>query len=130
MGMISVMVVDDSEADQMLAKMIIEEFDESIEVLQAYDGEEALEILEKRSKQPDVIFLDINMPRMNGHEFLDKYDAWENTTTVVIMLTSSDQVWDKEKSMAHQCVKKYFTKPLETAYLEEIIGDGINEARG
>lgn len=121
MTMKSVMIIDDSEGDQFLAKDIIEQFDSNIEILQAYDGQEALEILGDLPQQPNLIFLDINMPRMNGHEFLEEYETWENQTVVVIMLTSSDQEQDKEKSMAHKCVKNYFTKPLDLSALEAVI---------
>lgn len=117
----TVMIVDDSESDQFLSKVIIEKVNPDIRVLQAYDGQEALEILADLPKQPDVIFLDINMPRMNGHEFLAKYDACEEQTVVVVMLTSSDQERDKEKSMSYKCVKKYFTKPLDTPALAAFI---------
>lgn len=125
MSMKSAMIVDDSEGDQLLAKMIIAEFDSEIEILQAYDGQEALEILTDLPKQPDVIFLDINMPRMNGHDFLEVYETWENHAVVVIMLTSSDQEKDKERSLAHKCVKKYFTKPLDVVSLEALLEEGI-----
>lgn len=114
------MIVDDSEADQFLAKLIIEGFDPDIEILQAYDGQEALEILKDLPKQPDVIFLDINMPRMNGHEFLAEYDTWDVKSQIIIMLTSSSQEQDKEKSLAHKCVKQYFEKPLDSVSLETL----------
>ena len=117
----SVMIVDDSESDQFLSKIIIEKFNPDIKVLQASDGQEALEILADLPKQPDVIFLDINMPRINGHEFLDKYETWEEQVAIVIMLTSSDQERDKDKSMSYICVKNYFTKPLDILALEAVI---------
>ncbi|MBL4635236.1 MAG: response regulator [Kofleriaceae bacterium] len=120
MNINSVMVIDDSEPDQFLAKIIIRKFDSNIEIFQAYDGQEALENLGKLSKPPDIIFLDINMPRMNGHEFLEVYDTWEEQSVVVVMLTSSDQERDKEKSMSHRCVKKYFTKPLDLSGLNSL----------
>lgn len=120
MSMRSVMVVDDSEADQYLAKKSIAKYDSGIEVLKAYDGQEALDILGKLPTQPEVIFLDINMPRMNGHEFLAEYEKWENRSPVIVMLTSSDQKEDKERSMAYKCVKEYFTKPLVFSTLERV----------
>lgn len=118
--MLTVMIVDDSDADQYLAKHVIEEFDPKAEVLQAYDGREALDILGQLPNQPDAIFLDINMPRMNGHEFLAEYETWEEQSVVVIMLTSSDQSLDKEKSQAYQSVIEYFTKPVTVSDLEKI----------
>ena len=51
-----VLIVDDSESDQFIAKFTIEEFDENIEVLQTYNGQEALELLDQMNEQPDVIF--------------------------------------------------------------------------
>ena len=117
----SVMIIDDSEADQFLAKYAIEEFDPDINVLQAYDGQEALEVLKDLDTQPDVIFLDINMPRMNGHEFLEEYSKWDNCSVVIIMLTSSDQEIDKEKSTAYASVVAYFTKPLDIDSLAKVL---------
>jgi len=114
------MIIDDSEADHFLAKDMIQKYNPNITVLQAYDGEEALEILTPMKEQPDVIFLDINMPRMNGHEFLENYSKQEKQAPVIVMLTSSDQEKDKERSQAYQCVKKYCSKPLDIEVLEEI----------
>ena len=121
MNIKSVMIIDDSEMDQYLAKYMIEKYDNNIQILQTYDGEEALEVLKSIPKQPDLIFLDINMPRMNGHEFLEVYDNWEGHSEVVIMLTSSDQEQDKERSMAFKCVKKYCIKPIERVDLQALI---------
>lgn len=116
----TIMIIDDSEADHFLAKDLIEKYNPNITVLQAYDGEEALEILAPMEKQPDVIFLDINMPRMNGHEFLKNYSQKDKQAPVIVMLTSSDQEKDRERSQAYKCVKKYYSKPLDITVLEEI----------
>ncbi len=110
MNFTTAMVIDDSEADQMLAKMELEEFRPGIEIIQAYDGREALQILGELDKQPDIIFLDINMPNMNGHQFLAEYSKHDVQSTVVAMLTSSDQTIDKEEALKYKCVKKYFVK--------------------
>ncbi len=117
----SVMIVDDSEPDQYLARDVIEEFDPAITIYQTYDGQEALEKLKDLAEQPDVIFLDINMPRMNGHEFLAEYSKWDTRSKIVIMLTSSEQERDKTKSKAYNSVVDYFTKPLSTDALKTVI---------
>ena len=114
------MIIDDSEADQFLAKHVISEFNRNISVLQAYDGQEALDTLKDLEFQPDVIFLDINMPRMNGHEFLAEYSKWDASSVVIVMLTSSHQEQDKEKSKAHESVIDYCTKPLDVSSLKKI----------
>lgn len=109
----TVMVIDDSEEDQFLSKVTIQSYDKNIKILQAHDGKDALEILATLDKQPDVIFLDINMPIMNGHEFLSIYSAHKEPSAVVIMLTSSDQKIDRDRSQAYACVKQYLIKPLK-----------------
>lgn len=116
----TVLIVDDSKASQYLTKYAIEHFDPEIQVLQAYDGSEALVLLSKLEQQPDLIFLDINMPSMNGHEFLEEFTLKGFMSSVVVMLTSSDDDKDKERSMSFECVKKYIIKPLEQAHLQEI----------
>jgi len=117
MEMSSIMIIDDSEGDQYLTKSIIKKFDPSIEVFQAYDGEEALEVLGSMSEQPSLILLDINMPRMDGFEFLEAYSAQRERSEVIVMLTTSVLSQDQEKTMTYNCVQKYFVKPLK---LEDI----------
>jgi CheY-like chemotaxis protein len=108
-----VLVIDDSETDQFICSCVLEEHNESIEIIKAYDGKEGLEILATLDKHPELILLDINMPRMNGHEFLEEYQAtYDNPTSVVVMLTSSSQLQDKEEAMRYGFVKEYQQKPL------------------
>tara|TARA_B100001146_G_C16069266_1_gene385671 strand:- start:263 stop:640 length:378 start_codon:yes stop_codon:yes gene_type:complete len=113
----SIMVIDDSEADQFFAKLEIEKFDSSIHVLQAYDGLQALEMLKNQSVSPDIIFLDINMPRMSGHEFLEAYVSNFKDKSMVIMLSSSTLEIDKNRALRHDCVRDYIEKPLNSALL-------------
>lgn len=116
----SIMIVDDSEPDQFLAESVIKKFDPSVKILQAYDGQEALEKLDAMEAQPSLILLDINMPRMNGFEFLEEYNKREEKAVVIAMLTSSDQNQDKLKATNFGCVQEYFIKPLQVKYLEDI----------
>jgi len=110
-----ILVVDDCEADQFLSRHILEKEYPGAEILEAYDGLEALEQLKESDKKIDLIILDINMPRMNGHEFLETYNqmSGENKTSVVVMLTSSNSIEDKEKSMTYDFVVDYFIKSLD-----------------
>ncbi|MEP4892442.1 MAG: response regulator [Aliiglaciecola sp.] len=117
----SILIVEDSEVGQYIAKYVIKKYDPGLDILQAYDGQEALELLSEIPKQPIIILLDINMPRMNGHEFLQQYETSELNKTNVIMLTSSCLDKDKDRCLWHKCVKKYLTKPLATSDLETIL---------
>ena len=119
----TVLLVEDSPDDQFMGKEIFRRVADNIEVVCVYDGVEALEQLTKEGFRPDVILLDINMPRMNGLEFLEKYCSKGDPTVppVVMMLTSSEQESDKSKSMSYACVKDYFIKPLRKANIEAMI---------
>lgn len=121
MEITKIMIIDDSEADQFMAVEAIEEFDENIEILQAYDGQEALTALETLDSQPDLIFLDINMPLMNGHEFLAEYTGKKHHNAVIVMLTSSMQEKDKERAISFACVKNYVEKPLVLDNIKDIL---------
>ncbi|QRI64309.1 response regulator [Shinella sp. PSBB067] len=116
MKITSILVVDDDENDQFICEYTIRKFDPSIRVVKAFDGTEALDAL--RTGTPDAIILDINMPVMNGFEFLDRYaQEFEVHAPVVAMLTSSHLGKDRERAMQYSFVKSYFEKPLQADHL-------------
>lgn len=114
------MIVDDCEGDQFLTKMELEEYNPAIDIHQAYDGQEALEQLENMERQPDIIFLDINMPRMDGLEFLQEYRKRGEHSAVVAMLTSSDQHSDIQTALQYDFVRRYCTKLLSRDDLDAL----------
>lgn len=116
-----ILIVDDSKPSQFLTKHVIKKFDPSIEITTALNGEEALLMLEEFETPPDVIFLDINMPVMNGHEFLEAYTQKTIQAEAVVMLTSSDQASDKDRCLQYDIVKKYVEKPLGLEHLNELL---------
>lgn len=124
MKITSILVVDDDENDQFICDYTIRKYDPSIRVLKAFDGTEALDVL--HSETPDAIILDINMPVMNGFEFLDRYaEEFEVHAPVVAMLTSSHLGKDRERAMQYSFVKSYFEKPLQADHLRvmaELLG--------
>ena len=121
MKITSILVVDDDENDQFICEYTIRKFDPSIRVLKALDGAEALDILHRET--PDAIILDINMPVMNGFEFLDRYAAeFSVHAPVVALLTSSRLGKDRERAMQYSFVKSYFEKPLQADHLRVLAG--------
>ena len=113
------LVVDDQDADQLLAEYAITDYNPAAEIHKAFDGEEALGVLRNVSGI-ELILLDINMPGMNGHEFLANYHTDDPDAPVVVMLTSSDQTADRERCAQYQIVIDYLTKPLEDVDLRRI----------
>ena len=122
-----VMLVDDNDTDNFISRRIIEitKFAKNVEVKNS--GKSALEYLEREqdnpSKLPDIIFLDINMPIVDGFVFLFEFemfpDELKNKCKVVI-LSSSDNKRDIEKIVDNEHVIKFITKPLTDQALNEI----------
>ncbi len=117
------MIVDDSEADQFISKMLIQTNYPDVDIDEAYDGQEALDMLATTTDWPQVVFLDINMPVMSGHEFLEAYSRTygEQPSAIIVMLTSSDQTSDKERTAAYSFVKGYAVKPLSKEHLNQYL---------
>jgi CheY-like chemotaxis protein len=87
-----ILIVDDDAEDLELFVQAVSELDESINCVEAYNGIEALKILKRNSWLPDYIFLDINMPLMNGKKCLEEIKKNEsyNQIPVIIYSTTND----------------------------------------
>ncbi len=110
-----VMLIDDNEADNVYHQIMIERSGVVSDVVVKESGFEALDYL-KQEASPDVdlIFLDINMPGMNGFEFLEQYAKLtvRHPAAIVVMLTSSPSSEDHQRAEQYPAIKAYMTKPL------------------
>jgi CheY-like chemotaxis protein len=95
------LLVDDDTDDTFLFKEVLSEVDRSIQLLIANDGEEALVKLRAEGRTlPNLIFLDLNMPRMNGMQCLYELKQDDALKDIpVIMYTTSSHSKDIEQSM-------------------------------
>jgi CheY-like chemotaxis protein len=115
-----VLIVDDDDADAM---MIEEALIGSPVVLQrATDGQAALELLaQEGSRRPDLILLDLNMPRMGGLQTLTRLKADADLTTIpVVVLTTSDASPDILASYS-QHASAFVTKPMDLDAFESVV---------
>ena len=122
------MLVDDNPDDNFFHERVIKKTDAADVVVAMQTGRDALEYLKSKKEEgdlhPDLIFLDINMPGMNGWEFLEEYDKLDEkfkSRAIVIMLTTSENPDDKMKAKAMNIASDFRTKPLTQQMLEEII---------
>lgn len=122
-----VMLVDDNETDNFISKRIIEitKFSKRVEVKSS--GKSALEYLKHFENDaenlPSIIFLDINMPIVDGFVFLyefEKFGEIARNKCKVIILSSSDNKRDIDKIVNNNFVIKFITKPLTEVSLDEI----------
>ena len=121
-----IFLIDDDEIQNIINRKIIELVDSKIVVTTFLDAQSALNMLSEGNQKPNIIFLDINMPRMNGWDFLKIYEEMEMDIPVMI-LTSSINNHDKEKSQSYPSVGGFLSKPLSTEHLKDILSDIFNQ---
>ena len=117
-----ILLVDDDSVDAMTVKRAIRDLRVANPLVHRTDGEEALEYLRcQGNHKPCVILLDLNMPRMNGIEFLKVIKADDSLKKIpVIVLTASKQENDKINSF-DLSVAGYMAKPTDYTKLVETI---------
>jgi two-component system chemotaxis response regulator CheY len=119
------MVVDDSPAMRALIVRVIELSGIEIgECHQAANGQEALEMLHKH--WVDIILTDVNMPVMNGEEFLRRLDADERLRDIPVLVISTDGSEHRMRRMMELSAKSYLKKPFSPEVLrtrmEQLLG--------
>jgi CheY-like chemotaxis protein len=124
----TILLVDDEEVVNFLNRKVIEKNSLIKDVVVRQNGEEALDYLKERIRQnlnfPELILLDINMPKMDGFEFLEEYEKFEaekKESTVIFILTTSKDPDDMEKAYSYNAVKGIDNKPLSKELLNYIL---------
>ena len=108
-----ILVVDDEVHIRMLLEQTLEELEDDydIELLTAENGEEGLDLI--RSERPDLVFLDIMMPYMNGYEVCQEVrEAPDLSSVKVILLTAKGQEVDRKHGL-NIGAERYMTKPFD-----------------
>jgi DNA-binding response OmpR family regulator len=117
----TILIVDDEPHIRILISQTLEELeDEGVELLTANNGEEALEIIQE--EKPNLVFLDVMMPKLNGFEVCQKVKNELNMPDIyIIMLTAKGQEFDKQKGN-EVGADLYMTKPFDP---DEILAKAI-----
>jgi len=108
----TILIVDDDADDQELLQEAIRDVDESARFISAWNGEEALKLLmAPDAPVPDLIFLDLNMPRMNGKTFLAKIKALGNLSLIPVAIYSTSKLAEDEEETRTLGAEHFITKP-------------------
>ena len=122
-----VLLVDDSDGDNTFHPIVIEEYGLAEQIRAELTAERALAYLKTRgmtpeAPPPDLIFLDINLPGMDGWEFFKRYhelDAQHHARALVVMLTTSTDPRDHARAEALDL--PFFSKPLTHESIDRIV---------
>jgi len=129
-----ILLVDDDSTTNFLNSELISDLNICNQVHVAHNGQEALNYIKlegeykgvdkKLNIRPNLIFLDINMPLMDGFEFLKEYKLLpksKRANCMIVFLTTSDAVKDKIKSEANELIYEFIEKPLRKDDLLAIV---------
>ncbi len=124
----TILFIDDDKVTNFYNRKIVNKYKKVKNVISVDSGKSALEYLlnaeTNASSIPDLIFLDINMPGMSGWEFIEEYKKIDPKITKnikVILLTTSSNNEDYERSKQIEIIDGYINKPLSVNLLEEIV---------
>ncbi len=124
-----IVLIDDDATTNYLNKLIIEKSELVDEVLTFNSAQEALNFFDAAEDPEDemLVLLDINMPIMNGWQFLDKYESIKKSTSnKIVILTSSINPVDKRLAEGKKDILDYKSKPLSVDMLNDLVNSYLN----
>jgi len=118
-------LIDDEKIDQMIYRRVMARSGLVETTLSFSRAQDALDFIKRRDRpEIDVVFLDINMPAMNGFEFLDAATAEfgeDFAKLVIVMLTTSINPADHARPVSYPAVRKFIYKPLTKDLVQEVV---------
>lgn len=121
---ISIWIIDDDKLYSLLTYKTLLKLNPQLKISSYYNGEDALLALKTTTDLPNIIFIDINMPIMDGWEFLQEYAKLKTHLDKDIWLyavSSSISNSDFLKASKHNELKEYITKPIKNEKILEIL---------
>ena len=113
------LVVDDDEIFLFTANYVLRKLFPDMDIITSSNGEEALNLI--KEEEPNAMFLDLNMPVMNGWEVLEALGRKnEEAPFPIIIVTSSIDPYDKEKASEHPFKPTFVEKPLSTESINQL----------
>jgi CheY-like chemotaxis protein len=114
---LEILLVEDDAGDTVLINEIISELSIPVNLHLARDGEQALQMLSDHLFEPDLVILDLNLPKVSGHEVLERRPL---RTVPVVVFTGSTSEADIQRSL-NLGAQEYFRKPLDLDAYREVV---------
>jgi len=121
-----ILLIDDNEADNVYHQIMIERSGFAGEVVVLESGMEALRYIEQADLDlPTYVFLDINMPMMDGFELAERVTPLlrDKRTVILVMVTSSSSPDDRQRADELEIIHGFITKPLTTEAVKDLLAD-------
>ena len=116
-----ILLIDDDEEDQEIFQDAIKTISSSIQYDYCNNAKDALHKLMADELKPEVIFLDLNMPMMNGHEFLTLIKKDEHLSTIPVIIFSTASNESIKQTVKELGAYDFITKPIEFNKLIELL---------
>ncbi|WP_293301383.1 response regulator [Pedobacter sp. UBA4863] len=125
---INLLVIDDDDINIFIISKIVEKTGYPVEICAKHNGQLAIDYIKdlvaNNQPLPQLTLIDINMPILNGWEFIEAYEAMQlNAKNDMYMLSSSVYENDIEKAKGYQSVKGFISKPLSIDRLKELLAE-------
>ncbi|MNK27902.1 Chemotaxis protein CheY [compost metagenome] len=123
---INLLVIDDDDINIFIISKIVEKTGYDVEICAKHNGQLAIDyikgLLSENQNLPDLVLIDINMPILNGWEFIEAFEALDlKADNDMYMLSSSVYENDIEKAKSYKSVKGFISKPLSIDRLKELL---------
>ncbi len=123
---LNILLADDDPADCLLFKNALEELPVSVHLNIVHNGDQATELLsKKRSKLPDVLFLDIHMPRKNGFATLEEIKRNKRLEDLPVIIFSTSSELEGVKRVYSDAAHYYICKPANFSQLKNVIYEAL-----
>ncbi len=118
-----VLLIDDDNISNVFSSILIKKKCPQLEILILHSAIEAIKYLkDENNEKPMLIFLDLNMPVMNGWEFIEEFKKI-NLKIDIVLLTSSSNLEDVIRSQEYNEIKQYLIKPITAENLKKVLPD-------
>jgi len=114
------LIAEDNAVNRMLIKIYMEKLDPNAIILEAENGEEALELL-KSSSKPNLVITDINMPKLDGYELLKAIRSKPSTIQIPVIGFTANAFQSEEEEIKNAGFDGFLTKPVVQEKFKEVV---------